>query len=344
MVALCANLSCTKGHDVQLIYSRRRETPENLRDLFSPEISFYEIDLGGISAIINCLKLRRLLKKMDPQVVHLHSSFAGFAGRLALVHALPKATFFYSPHCISFMRKDIGFKKLAFAALELLASIKKCTYVACSNSEKSAIARWIFKSALVLENAVPDKHAGLPARHGHKRELRIVTAGGIRSQKGFSHFMSISRKSAELDIPVEFVWIGDGEKIIRDELESSGVRVTGWLSSAEVFSELSTADIYLSTSLREGMPVSVLEAMRAGVPVLASNCAGNIDVVEDRVTGLIFKSPHEAAQIILGISQGHIITSDIRESAYRQIQTRFSKMVFDNNLHDMYSLRGKFSV
>lgn len=51
---------------------------------------------------------------------------------------------------------------------------------------------------------------------------------------------------------------------------------------------LQKADCYLTTSLREGMPLAVLEAQAEGVPVIASRVPGNIDAIVENITGLLF--------------------------------------------------------
>ena len=66
---------------------------------------------------------------------------------------------------------------------------------------------------------------------------------------------------------LEAVWIGDGPEHDRRAVEELGVKVTGWLNRDEATAELRAADLYLHTAAWEGFPLSVIEAVRAGVPV-----------------------------------------------------------------------------
>ena len=63
---------------------------------------------------------------------------------------------------------------------------------------------------------------------------------------------------------------------------------------------LFNSDIFLSTSLYEGLPISVLEAMSVGLPILASKVIGNIDTIEDGKSGYLYDlgDVHQAANII----------------------------------------------
>ena len=55
-----------------------------------------------------------------------------------------------------------------------------------------------------------------------------------------------------------------------------------------VFEHLYYSDIYLSTSLYEGLPLSILEAMSVGLPIIASNVVGNLDTVENGINGYLY--------------------------------------------------------
>ena len=66
----------------------------------------------------------------------------------------------------------------------------------------------------------------------------------------------------------------------------------------EALKYLESADIFLTTSKYEGMPISLIEAMLMGVSVIASDCEGNIDVIEHNVNGLLFSDLSQAIQCI----------------------------------------------
>jgi glycosyltransferase involved in cell wall biosynthesis len=62
------------------------------------------------------------------------------------------------------------------------------------------------------------------------------------------------------------------------------VKVIGWADAATFWSAV---DIAISTSDNEGMPIALIEAQLAGIPVIATNVGSNSEVIEDQVTGLI---------------------------------------------------------
>ncbi|HEY0334204.1 MAG TPA: glycosyltransferase [Stenotrophomonas sp.] len=301
MASLLANLQSADGHEVTVVYSRRPETPLNLRDYFSPSVKLLHLPMrSATQKALALLAIRRRVRAERPDALFLHSSFAGFIGRLATAGLGGGLRVFYLPHCISFMRRDISaFKRALFVTLERVAALRASTYLACSESERAEIARRIPSGDCVLvENAVeltvePRKSCAARPR------LSVTTIGQIRAQKDPTRFAQIAERLRQQDVPMDFAWIGDGDAIQKAELMRAGVEVTGWLAKPAVMQRLRDSDVYLSTALWEGMPVALIEAQLSGVPVVASRCAGNLDCVEDGKTGWLYDTVEEAVQILV---------------------------------------------
>jgi glycosyltransferase involved in cell wall biosynthesis len=164
---------------------------------------------------------------------------------------------------------------------------------------------------------------------------RIVTVGGIRAQKNPQLFAEIAR-SFKHD-SVEFVWIGDGEPALRKVLEEAGVQVTGWRARPDVLNAVAQADIYLSTAAWEGMPISLIEAMTLGTPVVASNCPGNSDTVRHASTGVIYDTASEAATFLKRIMNDEVFRNTLTREARQEARERFSEDRFYNNVALLYS-------
>jgi glycosyltransferase involved in cell wall biosynthesis len=342
VVTTIANRLAKEGHQVYVIYSIRDDTPSDLSGLFHPGVVLQHIQMKGVSVATTLWRLRRRLNELQPDVVHLHSSFAGFLGRMATLFSLPATSFFYSPHCISFMRADVGkAKRLCFVGLEWLATIRSATYVACSKSEAESIRAYLSRDAVLVENAVDASvFARGTARSQASAETgvkRVVTVGGIRPQKNPRLFATIA--GALRNDGVEFVWIGDGDPALKTLLAENGVHVTGWLPRSQVLDEVSRADIYQSTSSWEAMPISVIEAMCLGKPIVATRCAGNIDIVEHGVNGLLYDSEHLAINQLRTLLKDDVLRATLSRGSQRMAEARFHEDRFFNTLTRLYGIR-----
>ena len=324
MVRLAANSQVEAGYHVQVIYSVREETPGNLADLFHPDVKLINVQMGSLKEKAkSLLKIRNLVSGSKPQAVFMHSSFAGFLGRLALLGKDVKC--FYLPHCISFMRQDISaVKRILFTVLEWAGALKSATYVACSNSEGEAIKKYIpFRPCAVVENAVNvqawDFNGDWP-----RRKKQIVTVGGIRLQKDPVRFAQIAKSVLAQRDDVEFIWVGDGEESGKQVLIDAGVKVLGWKTPDEVKVLLQNSRYYLSTALWEGMPVSPIEAMLSGCVAVLSNCAGNVDIIESNKTGFIFSGVTQAMQQICQLLENDKLALSLSEAGRKHAAKQYA--------------------
>ncbi|MFC3286229.1 glycosyltransferase [Litchfieldella rifensis] len=326
MASLLANAQQLQGNDVKVVYSLRPETPEDIEEFFVSDIKKIMIDMSSPKGkLLSIFSIKKVLDSYCPDVIVMHSSFAGFIGRLAVFLSRKKSNCYYIPHCISFMRKDIGnLKKGIFVALERIASIKKCTYIACSNSELEEIKSKIPNcECLVVENAVSDSFSDIKNSTKKVPEKKsIVSIGQIRTQKNPKLFAEICKNLKGRNI--EFIWVGDGDEDLKSHLIGNGVVVTGWVSPEEVKKHLANAKIYLSTSSWEGLPVSLIEASYADVVIVATNCPGNTDIVTDGHTGYLYKDAGEAAKRILALLASDETMEKIAKQARECALSRFS--------------------
>ncbi|CAK1794346.1 glycosyltransferase family 4 protein [Vibrio crassostreae] len=336
MVALCANLQVSMGHRVSIIYSERKETPKDLYSIFNSDVALIKIDMGFKNFPLSLFKLSKEIDNLNPDVIHCHSSFAGFVGRLSSIGKEVKV--FYSPHCIAFMRQDIStLQRFLFRSFELIACMRPATYLACSQSEKVAIQSILpFVRVKLLENAVDlseFRHiVTSKAASNHKK--RIVTVGGIRPQKGPEEFAKIARQCKSENS--EFFWIGDGDNKDKELLLESGVIITGWMSKNEVICSLQESDLYISTSRWEGMPVSIIEAMAAKLPIIARDCSGNIDVISHQKNGYLFSETEDAVSFVNDWHQDSEELDELSKLGYKEVYDRFSIERFKRDLEDIY--------
>lgn len=243
-------------------------------------------------AYLELTKILRRFRKAD--VVHLHSSKAGFIGRI-VCRQLGIKQIIYTPNGAPFLMNNASKLKLKlYENLEKFAHSLGGNVVCSSESEqKEYIDRGI--NANYINNGTKiGTHSFIKDKDYTK--FRIVTSGRVADQKNPEIFNQIAE--AFLDLPnFEFVWIGDGESSL--VLSSPNIKITGWLSNEGARQEIRKADLYLSTSYFEGLPFAVMEAMALGKCLLLSECIGNVDLVRKGVNGHLFNTKDEAINNII---------------------------------------------
>ena len=306
-----------------VIYGTNREnTPKKFRDLFNENVKFIEWktaqrEMNPLKDIKALWELYIILKNIeDIDIIHLHSSKAGFLGRIVSFLLGKSKKTIYTPHAISFLRLDVSSKKRKiFIWMEKFASFFGGKIVACSQSEKEAIEEQGIKNVTFINNGI--KPLQIEKKVNTSDKITIISVGRLSIQKNPKLFNDIALEF--IDNPnIQFIWCGDGE--LKSELTSPNIKCTGWIERKKLENYLANADIYLSTSLWEGLPLSVLEAMSIGLPVVLSNCIGNKDLVVNN--GFLYNNKIDCIENINKL---------LSEKCLRIKQGKESKNLFFNN-------------
>jgi polysaccharide biosynthesis protein VpsI len=155
---------------------------------------------------------------------------------------------------------------------------------------------------VVVPNPVKMFSATLRSKH---HSPRVLYAGKLESRKGFDSLIAAAAIVLREQPDVEFWFAGNGELTrAKEQAESLGVsqqvRLLGWVSADDLEEIYDQVDLFCLPSHNEGVPMSVLEAMSHGLPVICTPVGGLPDVIKDGSNG-IFVEPGNAQSIARGI-------------------------------------------
>lgn len=324
-----------------LLYSRRPDTPADVRSLFDARVAMIELPALGRAYFAYAKALRRAVLAQlydgDDVTVHLHSSKAGFIGRMALMGLRRPPKVFYSPHGLSFLNRRYVAPSVAFRALEWLAArAVPCTPVGCSRSEAALLGGISPTAARVLENAVDDSFFNVqPAR---TTPPLVVTMGRACYQKAPQRFAEMAVRFQIAEVPARFVWIGSGDEASEARLRAAGVEVTGWVDQPQLQRLLGEASLYVQTSRWEGMPLSVLQALAAGLPCVVTDVVGNRDAVRQGITGFVVDGVDAMLISVRRLLQDDELRSRMSHAARLDALERFGSDSFRSRLCRLYGL------
>lgn len=315
----------TPNYNHTILYGKREGLKEKFENDFKENVDFIlwknakrEISLKNDFLALK--ELLNLLKKEKFDVIHLHSSKAGFLGRVAARICNQENKVIYTTHGISFLSKDISNRKLQlYIFLEKIGSLCGGKTIACSKSE----AEFIQSKGIecnYINNGTKLKNKEIKMEKKESKELKVVTVGRITIQKNPKLFNEIAENFID-NKNMKFIWIGDGE--LQEQLKSKNIEVTGWLSQKEVQQQLIEADVYLSTSSWEGLSLAALQAMENNLPLLLSDCVGNIDLVEEDYNGFLFKTKEEVIEKIKFLTKDKEKIKKLGENSYLLLKKEF---------------------
>ena len=232
------------------------------------------------------LRLLPLVRRAD--VIHGHSAKAGFIARLAAALAGRRAHCVFTPHGWSFWAAD-GVVARIYLGMERLAARWCKTIVAVAEFERRAgrdAGVGHESQYRVIPNGVE-----LDRFEGEPRPVpgRIVMVGRLAPPKRHDLAIDAVRRLRASHPDVELHLVGDGPD--RQRIESlaraagDAVRLLG--TREDIPGLLAEAAVVLLASDYEGAPLSIIEAMAAGVPVVAARVAGIPELVVNGVTGVL---------------------------------------------------------
>lgn len=252
-------------------------------------------------------EMRRLTRQVRPDVVHLHSSKAGLL-RLLVPRGVRRA---YSPHCYAFERLDVAQPvRRGFRAAEKALARFTDVVVAVSPHEAELASSLRATTEVVAVSNLGQISSFVP--NGVDVE-RVVTIGRIAPQKAPKRFAHVAQVAGD---DIEFVWIGDGDPLLRHDLEKSNVRVTGWLSPDDVREELRSAGLYLHTADWEASPMSLAQALAAGVPLICSR----LDTLESLGYFCVDHSPENLAGRVIDYFGDPDYAATVRRGAEHAVE------------------------
>lgn len=236
--------------------------------------------------------LTKKMKEIQPDIVHCHSSKAGVLGRIvAKINRVEKI--FYTPHAYSFLAPEFSkIKKELFISIEKFLTKYATTKVFCVSKGEMKQAMKVnvgnTKKMTVIYNGLPiidfPTKNNLRMRLGLSEE-KIVIGNNARmsEQKNPLLFLKIAQSVISQNEDIHFVWVGDGplmdsmKEIVSSSSVKSNIHLLGDRNDTEVL--VSGYDIYLTTSLYEGLPYSLIEALRAGIKIIGTNVVGNDELI-----------------------------------------------------------------
>jgi len=199
-----------------------------------------------------------------------------------------------------------------------------------------------FNGRLVDRAAVRDE-IGLP-----RDDLMIIQVARLDHLKDHPTAIRTLERVVQQDGRARLVLVGEGAELekIQREIRARGmegyVRLLGLRS--DVARLLHAADLFLLTSISEGIPVTIIEAMAAGLPVVSTDVGGVGEIVRAGRTGLLARRQNdsELAGAIVRLARDPALRRQMGEEGRRRAQETFSEERMHSSYQAMYEemLRG----
>lgn len=254
-------------------------------------------------------KVYSIIKQEQFDIVHCHSSKAGVIGRICgYLNKTPKIIF--TSHGLSFNNHQGILKRSLYKTAEFISG-KCCHNVVCvseydKNKLKSVVSK---KKLIVIPNSVeqqshPPSLSFLELRRGEKvkNQINILFVGRLSEPKLpellIKCFVEFKNKNVKLQI------VGDGPKFdlckdLKNNFALQNIQLLGTQLDVKRF--YSEADIFILLSRWEGLPMTIIEAMSFGLPVIASNVGGIPELIKNGYNGYLVDNKEKQIENCLNL-------------------------------------------
>jgi glycosyltransferase involved in cell wall biosynthesis len=247
-----------------------------------------------------------VVRRWRPDVVHLHSTFAGVAMR-PILQLFGRTPVVYCAHGWCFDRRAGASQIRLFVLLERLLA-RLCDRIVCvsrQDYERGTSAGIPVAKMSVVINGIADRRRAGAARPTDlwpaDARLKILFVGRLDAQKGLDILLAAMRQVGANGFAVVV-----GASVVgceREQPAPANVKVVGWLPREEIEQLYAAADVLVMPSRWEGLPIVALEAMRAGLAVVATRVGGIPEAVQDGITGRLVDvdAPSQLAAVLASL-------------------------------------------
>ena len=311
---------------------------------------YLERVLSPLKDTLALFEIYRVIKKNKINIVHTHSSKAGMLGRWAARLAKVKVIL-HTVHGWSFNDSQRLWRTF-FIWLERLSAYftDKLIIVSCHDKQKgldhhigredkySLIRYGINYTEFCVNEQNSRKTLGLSPK-----DLVVGMVSCFKPQKSPQDFIKLANLIKQILPGIKFLLVGDGvlrrkmERLISEFNLQKEIILTGW--RRDIPQILSTIDVFVLTSLWEGLPIVVLEAMAAFKPVVATHTGGISDVIIEGRTGFLVApgDMQELSDKLIPLLKNENLRRQIGQNAKDCLGADFSLENMVKHTQDLYS-------
>jgi glycosyltransferase involved in cell wall biosynthesis len=231
----------------------------------------------------------RAVRQFRPDIIHLHSSFAGLVVRPVLWLTYRRSRIVYCPHGWAFGRETGRLSREVTKFTELVLSKFTHRIICISESEQAdAMQVGIAASRLALvHNGISKQRPALdkPTEPWRSEKIRVLFIGRLDRQKGYDLLIEAARALGDR-LDVRIIGASVVSKFRANDLPAN-VSLLGWMNRGQIEAELDQADLVAIPSRWEAFGLVAIEAMRAAKPIIAFRVGALPEIVEDNATGVL---------------------------------------------------------
>ena len=327
-----------KGFEIEVACSDSHKL--NIKKNIRYKINFPQ-KISQLFNLINYIKIfnqiKNLVRENPKSIFYLHTPLAS--------HLFRFFTFFYQLKIIYFVH---GFrftsttnpvKNFFFKFIEKILSLKTDTYITINNEDyKYAQFNLFKKSPCYKINGVG---LNLTNKHFKKKILnkkgikKILVVAAYKKDKGYFEILKLAQKLKNKNFHIDCYGYGNYNRFNLIKIKKKINNISFNKFDFNLEKKIKKFDILLHLSKREGLPVSVMQSLSAGLPVICYDIRGNNDLIKDNFNGYFVKSYKDVSNKLYYLNLENAIFNKMRNCAFKSINRSFSNKIINTKIYSI---------
>ena len=298
----------------------------------------YSLGFNSKFSIIPCVqKLKKIIKRHNPSLVHSHLFYSSLIARLACPSNI---SLIYSLH--NEMSKDVFNNSKILTLFEKYTIKKNHSVIAVTEEVLIDYRNTIRKNnrSFVLKNYISADffQKEIPTKDLNQlKEIRIVAVGNIKKQKNYIYLVKAFQYLKNYPISLDIYGIEDEDfKNLNQEINRYKLPIVFKGPSANINEVLPNYDMYVMCSLYEGFGIAVVEAMALGLPLLLSDIPVLREVTFGNALFFDISNPQSFANLMEEIFEGKYNLNKLSTEGIKIAKENYTKGIYLKNLFTIY--------
>ena len=326
-----------KDIDNYLVMSRYKSEQDwgDMQD----KVTYYEYKRSIFNIFKAMIFIYKFINKIQPDIIHVHSTWAGVFVRFPLLFAKKKAKVIYQPHGWAFLMDISNLKKQIYILIEKILSIPTDKIINISNYEQNKAIEYGFNrnKMVMIYNGVADrKNTGSMKITMDKNKINLLFVGRLDRQKGLDIFLQTYEK---YDFPNIHLYV-IGRSVLDNTVPENTSKTTylGWVDNKDIDAYYQACDAVIMPSRWEGFGLVAIEAMRNSKAVIVSNRGALPELIKDNLTGYIFSLDNDKKlkKILLCLDKKKLVI--VGKHARKMYLDKFMKKRFYKKIYSLYKI------
>jgi glycosyltransferase involved in cell wall biosynthesis len=303
------------------------------------------LDLFNLMTYVKLyIQIKKVVKKNPLTIFYIHTPIASYLFRFFTF--FDKLKIIYFVHGFRFTSRSNSIKSYFFRIVEKVLSLKISVFITINNEDYYYVKSKLLKNASLFK--IKGVGLNIPNQFNKKKIKKkklikkILVIAAYKKEKGYFDILKVAELIKKQKIKIECFGYGNCNNFNNIKIKKKLKNISFKNFDTNLRNKINDYDILLHLSKREGLPVSLIECLSQGLPVICYDIRGNNDLIRNKFNGYFINSYKEVPNKIFYLNLEKDIYHELSINAYNSINKDYSKDKINLNVYKIIKYCSKY--